>query len=50
MKQYPRGEPGERPWNRGAHYNQRNRGKLGITLDLTAPAGKEIFEAARRPV
>ena len=44
MKQYPRGEPGERPWNRGAHYNQRNRGKLGITLDLTAPAGKEIFK------
>src|SRR5262249_11983700 len=24
MKQYPRGEPGARPWNRGAHYNQRN--------------------------
>ena len=44
MKQYPRGEPGERPWNRGAHYNQRNRGKLGITLDLTAAAGKEIFK------
>ena len=44
MKQYPRGEPGERPWNRGAHYNQRNRGKLGITLDLTASAGKEIFK------
>jgi len=44
MKQYPRGEPGERPWHRGAHFNQRNRGKLGITLDLTAPAGKEIFK------
>jgi crotonobetainyl-CoA:carnitine CoA-transferase CaiB-like acyl-CoA transferase len=40
----PAWEPGERPWNRGAHYNQRNRGKLGITLDLTAPAGKEIFK------
>ena len=44
MKQYPREEPGERPWNRGAHYNQRNRGKLGITLDFTAPAGKEVFK------
>ncbi len=44
MKQYPRGEPGERPWNRGAHFNQRNRGKLGITLDLTAPDGKEILK------
>jgi crotonobetainyl-CoA:carnitine CoA-transferase CaiB-like acyl-CoA transferase len=44
MKQYPRMEPGARPWNRGAHFNQRNRGKLGITLDLTASAGKEIFK------
>jgi crotonobetainyl-CoA:carnitine CoA-transferase CaiB-like acyl-CoA transferase len=43
MKQYPRRVPGDRPWNRGAHFNLRNRGKLGITLDLTEPAGKEIF-------
>jgi benzylsuccinate CoA-transferase BbsF subunit len=43
MKQYPLGELGERPWNRTAYFNQRNRGKLGITLDLTHPEGKELF-------
>jgi benzylsuccinate CoA-transferase BbsF subunit len=44
MSQYPEGEPGERPWNRGAHFNQRNRGKLGITLDFSAPAGKDLVK------
>ena len=48
MKQYPRGEPGERPRNRGAPYNQRTRGKLGITLDLTAPAGKRSSRGSPR--
>src|SRR5688572_33187112 len=44
MNQYPEGEPGDRPWNRGAFYNQRNRGKLGITLDFSAAAGKEVVK------
>lgn len=44
MKQYPGGEPGERPWNRTAYFNQRNRGKLGITLDFSTPQGKEVFK------
>jgi len=41
---YPNGEPGERPWNRSGMINERNRNKLGITLDLTLPRGREIFK------
>ncbi len=43
LKQYPHGEPGERPWNRAAYFNQRNRGKLGVTLDLSDERGKAVF-------
>ncbi|HEY7293764.1 MAG TPA: CoA transferase, partial [Dehalococcoidia bacterium] len=42
LKQYPHGEPGERPWNRAAFFNQRNRNKLGITLDLSDERGKAL--------
>ena len=31
---YPGGEPGERPWNRAAHYVHRNGNKRSLTLDL----------------
>ncbi|MFC1939723.1 CaiB/BaiF CoA transferase family protein [Chloroflexota bacterium] len=41
---YPHREPGERPWNRSGMVNERNRNKLGITLDLTRPRGKEVFK------
>jgi CoA:oxalate CoA-transferase len=44
LKQYPGRVPGLRPWNRGALFNQRNRGKLGITLDFSQPAGKEVLK------
>src|SRR5262245_44929190 len=30
---YPRGEPGERPWNRAAHYVHRNGNKRSLTMD-----------------
>lgn len=40
---YPEGEPGTDPYNRDAFYNSMNRNKLGITLDLTKPEGKELF-------
>lgn len=40
---YPGGEPGERPWNRTGHYVHRNVNKLSLTLELTAPRGKELF-------
>jgi len=44
LKQCPGRVPGLRPWNRGALFNQRNRGKLGITLDFSQPAGKEVLK------
>ncbi len=40
---YPDREPGEEPWNRKADFMQRNRNKLGITLDLAEPQGKDLF-------
>lgn len=40
---YPGGDPGERPWNRTGYYVQRNGNKRSLTLDLTAPRGKELF-------
>ena len=43
LLRYPDKEPGERPWDRSSHFNQLNRNKLGITLDLTRPRGKELF-------
>ena len=44
LTMYPGGEAGDRPWNRTAYFNQRNRGKLGITLDFGAPAGKDLVK------
>ena len=41
---YPEREPGQRPWNRSSGFNAVNRNKLGITLDLTTPAGVEAFK------
>lgn len=43
MNLYPGGDPGEHPWNRATLFNQRNRGKLGITLDFTTPRGKDLI-------
>ena len=31
-------------WNRGANFYEHNRNKLGITLDLTNPAGMQILK------
>lgn len=41
---YPDGIPGERPWNRASHVNERNRSKRDICLDLTHPLGIEAFK------
>ena len=44
---YPDGvprTPGTQPWNRAALYNGINRNKLGITLNLRDPQGKDIFK------
>ncbi len=40
---YPDRDPGERPWNRAANFNQHARNKYGISLDLKGPHGLETF-------
>jgi crotonobetainyl-CoA:carnitine CoA-transferase CaiB-like acyl-CoA transferase len=40
---YP-GEETEDFWNRGANFYEQNRNKLGITLDLSQPAGISILK------
>jgi crotonobetainyl-CoA:carnitine CoA-transferase CaiB-like acyl-CoA transferase len=35
-------DPGEQFWNRAANYNDQNRNKLEITLDLTKPQGRQV--------
>jgi len=41
---YPNADPGDEPWNREARFIERNYNKLGLTLDLTRPAGVELFK------
>jgi len=41
---YPDGDPGDQPWNRLGTYNDFNRNKLGITLDLRYPRGQDVFK------
>lgn len=41
---YPNREPGERPWNRFPWFNTTARNKLGMTVTLTEPEGRAIFE------
>ncbi len=41
---YPNDETGERPWNRAGLYNDRNRNKLSVCLDLTHPLGVAAFK------
>ena len=45
---YPKGEPGERPWERTGPYHERYRNKLGLSLDLSSPEGREIFKELSR--
>ncbi|MBI2887758.1 MAG: CoA transferase [Chloroflexi bacterium] len=33
----------QRPWNLRALFNTRNRGKLGVTIDMTTAQGKALF-------
>lgn len=40
---YPDREPGAHPWNRSAYFNTHNRNKLGVTLDLAHPRGREAL-------
>lgn len=40
---YPNNEGGERPWNRVGPFVVHARNKLGATLDLRTPLGRETF-------
>jgi crotonobetainyl-CoA:carnitine CoA-transferase CaiB-like acyl-CoA transferase len=40
---YPDNEPGDEPWNRGAHFQKFSRNKKSLVLDLNAPAGRNVF-------
>ena len=41
---YPDSDPGDEPWNRLGTYNEFHRNKLGITLNLAVPEGKDVFK------
>lgn len=45
---YPGASPGERPFDRNALFNEKNTNKLGLTLNLLHPKGREIFGALVR--
>src|SRR6266508_956922 len=40
---YPDLEPGERPWNPFAMFNMHARNKLGMTVDLMRPEGRQVL-------
>jgi benzylsuccinate CoA-transferase BbsF subunit len=40
---YPEYDPGPRPWNRHPMFNPHARNKLGMTVDLSRPKGRELF-------
>lgn len=40
---YPGKEPGKYHWNRSGYFNEMNRNKRGLALDLAKPRGKELF-------
>ena len=41
---YPDGEPGDEPWNRNGWFNCLHMSKYGVTLELTKPEGRQVFE------
>jgi crotonobetainyl-CoA:carnitine CoA-transferase CaiB-like acyl-CoA transferase len=40
---FPESDPGVAPWNRSGMVNERNRNKLGLSLDLSAEDGRDLF-------
>lgn len=41
---FPDNVPGDRPWERNSQYNEFNKNKLGITLNLADPEGVRLFK------
>lgn len=41
---YPENQPGEDPWNRGGYFHRLNVNKLGPTINLNNPKGRDIFK------
>jgi len=41
---YPDSDPSERPYNRSAYYNELNRNKLAVGLNLSQEQGREVFK------
>lgn len=41
---FPNGDTGERAYNRFAYYNEVNRNKYAITIDLAKPSGVDAFK------
>lgn len=41
---YANNDVGRRPWERSGNSNHVNRGKLGITIDLTRPKGVALYK------
>lgn len=40
---YPGNEPGLRPYNRAGYFNNLNRSKLDVSLDLSTERGRDLF-------
>jgi crotonobetainyl-CoA:carnitine CoA-transferase CaiB-like acyl-CoA transferase len=40
---YPGGVPGRRHWNRSGYFNEMNRNKRSVALNLADPLGKQVF-------
>jgi len=40
---YPGNEPGIRPYNRAGYFNNLNRSKLDVSLDLSTEQGRDLF-------
>ncbi|HXY73861.1 MAG TPA: CoA transferase [Dehalococcoidales bacterium] len=44
VEDFPEKELGSHPWNRSGIFNDLNRNKKSLTLDLSNPAGKDVFK------
>jgi crotonobetainyl-CoA:carnitine CoA-transferase CaiB-like acyl-CoA transferase len=45
---YAANDPGEKPWERGGHFQKFGRNKRSLVLDITQPRGRELMYALLR--